>query len=540
MSFSSAQIDMFKSLVAFVDEHKLIDLKLAYRNGVILHTKVSYDFAKQVKSSVKSVSEFDEDGYPVMMFLKSNNKLAFQFKKSCLNEQEVEPKGFVSLAKLLEKMTDDELFKEITEKIDLSTMRDALVDPDNIATQIQHEEDEGQDSLQDTVMDAEDEVMKMLENALGPMTALFDKKYKEKMSRHALLVIIKGVVGTSLQAVEAYTPENEKKVMAILEENGVIGKKEKRAGKLSGYTLFTKDMHRDKKEEFKSKGLKGADVTKEIGAMWKKLSDAEKAEYNDRAKKENAENPSSSRKGSAKGSRKGSAKGSRKGSTKGEGHKCCFVISKGERKGEMCGTSVRSEEPTFEGQWLCSKHATAEKKKVESNKNKKEKSSKKSSKKGEEEKKEKKQKKKTDEEEEEEEKPKKQAKKQKKKTEEEEESSKPKKQKKVEEEEELDEMPELEEDGAEYSILDSLCKEWEEDKENCMINAKMSKSQLEKLVGKKMSSQEYEVKLSATKSSLIVKYEEDDEEEMKSIKMDKMTDDLKKVHKYINSMDDDE
>jgi hypothetical protein len=523
MSFSSAQIDMFKSLVTFVDEHKLIDLKLAYRNGVILHTKVSYDFAKQVKSSVKRVSEFDEDGYPVMMFLKSNNKLAFQFKKSCLNEQEVEPKGFNSLVKLLEKMTDDELFKEITEKIELSTMRDALDDPDNIATQIQHEEEEVQDSLQDTVMDAEDEVMKMLEKALGPMTALFDKKYKEKMSRHALLVIIKGVVSTSLNAVEAYTPENEKKVLAILEENGVIGKKEKRAGKLSGYTLFTKDMHRDKKEEFKTKGLKGSDVTKEIGAMWKKLSDAEKEEFNERAKKENAENPSSSRKGSAKGSRKGS----RKTSTKGEGHKCCFVISKGERKGEMCGTSVRSDEPTFEGQWLCSKHATAEKKKVESNKNKKEKSSKKSSKKNEEEKKEKKQKKSEEEEEEESSKPKKQKKKTEKKVEEEEEA-------------ELDEMPELEEDGAEYSILDSLCKEWEEDKENCMINAKMSKSQLEKLVGKKMSGKEYEVKISATKSSLIVKYEEDDEEEMKSIKMDKMTDDLKKVHKYINSMDDDE
>ena len=71
-----------------------------------------------------------------------------------------------------------------------------------------------------------------------------------------------------------------------------------------------------------------------------------------------------------------------------------------------------------------------------------------------------------------------------------------------------------------------------------MVNGKMTKKSLERLTGKKLTTSEYDVTFSATKSSLIVKYEEDDEEEMKSIKLDKMNDDLKQVHKYINSLDE--
>ena len=405
--------------------------------------------------------------------------------------------------------------------------------------------------VQDVLLDAEEEVMKMLESALGPMTSLLDKKFKSKMSHHALMKIINGVINLTLQTVDAATPENEKKVLTALEESGISGKKEKRAGKLSGYTLFTKQMHQDKKEEFKSRGLKGADVTKEIGAMWKKLSEEEKQKFNDAAKKENEENPSASRK-----SKKGSSKGSRKGSSKGdqESHKCCFVISKGERKGEMCGTTVRSDEPTFEGQWLCSKHATAEKKKSESAKNKKEKKESKKS-----DKKEKKEKKDDDEEEEkhskkvkkqvkkdddeEEEKPSKKVKKQVKKDDDEEEEKPSKKVKKqvkkvVEDEiEDLDEEEESDEEEQRYQVLDDMCMSWEEDAENGVVNGKMTRKSLEKLIGKKLSGEEYDVIFSATKSSLIVKYEEDDEEEMKSIKMDKMNDDLKKVHEYLISME---
>ena len=417
---------------------------------------------------------------------------------------------------------------------------------------------EYQETTQDIVLDAEDEMMKMLESALGPMTALLDKKFKQKMSQHALMKVVKGVVSITLKTVDAETPENEKKVLAAIEESGISGKKEKRAGKLSGYTLFTKQMHQDKKEEFKAKGLKGSDVTKEIGALWKALSKEEQQEYNDKAKKENDENPSGSRKTSRKGSKKGSSK------TDKETHKCCFVISKGERKGETCGTTVRSDEPTFEGQWLCSKHATAEKKKAESNKkDKKEKSSKK---KDEEEKPKKKAEKKVEEDEDEEEKPKKKAVKkvEKKKVEEDEEEEKPSKksekkkvEKKVVEEEEKpskkktekktekkvqdeDEIEDLDEDKEEstYQILDEMCVSWEEDIEGAVVNAKMTKASLEKLIGKKLTQKEYDVKLSATNSSLIVKYEEDDEEEMKAIKKDKMTENVSKVHEYIRSFDE--
>jgi hypothetical protein len=534
MSFSTAEVSMLKSLVSFVDENKFVDLKLSYRDGVLLNAKVTFDFAKKVKSSVKRVSDFDESGYPVMIFLDEEDQLCFQFNKNCLSEQMVKT-SHSSLEKMLKEMQKNELFTTIKEKVDLSVLRSAIEVP-------QEEETEEKASIQDTMFDAEEEVMKMLESALGPMTSLLDKKFKQKMTHHALMQIIKAIVSVTLKTVDANTVENEKKVFAAIEESGISPKKEKRAGKLSGYTLFTKQMHQDKKEEFKSRGLKGADVTKEIGAMWKKLSEEQKQEYNEKAKKENEENPSASRKGSAKGSRKGSRKGSSK--TDKESHKCCFVISKGERKGEMCGTTVRSDEPTFEGQYLCSKHATAEKKKSESSKNKKEKGSKKGEKK---EKKEKKQKK--DEDEEEEEKSSKVVKKQKKVKESEKSKKsekKPAKKQEPEEEEEpediedIDDIPELEEDGAEYDTLNSMCVEWEEDRENCMINAKMSKSSLEKLTGKKLSSKEYEVKMSATKSSLIIKYEEDDEEEMKSIKMEKMTEDLKKVHRFLASMEESE
>jgi hypothetical protein len=431
---------------------------------------------------------------------------------------------------------------------------------------------EYQETTQDIVLDAEDEMMKMLESALGPMTALLDKKFKQKMSQHALMKVVKGVVSITLKTVDAETPENEKKVLAAIEESGISGKKEKRAGKLSGYTLFTKQMHQDKKEEFKAKGLKGTDVTKEIGALWKALPKEEQQEYNDKAKKENDENPSGSRKTSRKGSKKGSSKSDK------ETHKCCFVISKGERKGETCGTTVRSDEPTFEGQWLCSKHTTAEKKKAESNKkDKKEKSSKKKDKDSEEEKPKKKKAEKEEEDEEEEEKPKKKAVKkvEKKKVEEDEEEEKPSKKsekkktekkiekKKEEEDEEEEEKPkkktekkiekktekkvqdedeieDLDEDKEEstYQILDEMCVSWEEDIEGAVVNAKMTKTSLEKLIGKKLTQKEYDVKLSATNSSLIVKYEEDDEEEMKAIKKDKMTESVSKVHEYIRSFDE--
>jgi hypothetical protein len=518
MSFTTSEVSVIKSLVAFAEKEKFVDLKLSFRDGAVLHTKVPFDFAKKIKSSVKRVSDFDESGYPIMIFLNDETKLIFQFNKNCLSDQMVET-DLPQVHALFVRIFEENLFQNLSEKVGLDQLRE-------IVKESSDQDEPEQESIQDTVLDAEDEVMKMLESALGPMVNLLDKKFKQKMSQHALTKIIKSVVGVTLRTVDAETPENEKKVFAAIEESGISGKKEKRAGKLSGYTLFTKQMHQDKKEEFKEKGLKGPDVTKEIGAMWKRLSKEEQQEYNDKAKKENEENPSGSRKRSTKGSRKGSRKGSSK--TDKETHKCCFVISKGERKGETCGTTVRSDEPTFEGQWLCSKHTTAEKKKAESNKkDKKEKSSKKKD--------DEKPKKKTEKKvEEEEEKPKKK-KKTEKKVEDDEEEKPSKKNKKVEEEEDV---PELERDGAEFDVLNDMFKDWSDDRDNCMISGEMTKENLQKLTGKKHTEKKYDVTLTATKSSLIVKYEEDDEEEMKSIKMDKMTNELKHVHRYLAEMDE--
>jgi len=290
---------------------------------------------------------------------------------------------------------------------------------------------------------AQDELLKVIESTMGNISSLLEKRVKEQMSFSALKSLIVSVIKLTLSTAGVADPEMEEKVMKEIMEQGLLPKPTERKGALSGYTLFTKEKHAEFKENDGYKGKKPIELTKEIGAMWKALSEEEKAKYNKRAVEFNAENPSvASRKGSKKSTK------SRKGEPK---HTCSFVMTKGERLGQPCGASVRSDEPTHEGEWLCSKHATAEKKKAEraeSKKSEKKKSKKTEKKEEEEEEKPKKktkktEKKKDEEEEEEEEKPKKakKSKKTEKKDEEEEEEEKPKKkakktEKKAEDEEE--------------------------------------------------------------------------------------------------------
>ena len=134
---------------------------------------------------------------------------------------------------------------------------------------------------------------------------------------------------------------------------------ERKGGSISGYLVYTREMR--KNEDFKetNKDKKFTDITKILAGMWKALSEEEKKVYNDMAAKEKLENPGG--KSTKKGSRKSrSTKSVKDDKPK---HTCTFVMTKGENKGNMCGSTIRSEEPTFEGQWLCSKHASAQKKK---------------------------------------------------------------------------------------------------------------------------------------------------------------------------------
>jgi hypothetical protein len=245
------------------------------------------------------------------------------------------------------------------------------------------------------------------------------------------------VVKTTLTTAGVNDSATELKVMAAISEQGLLPQKmERKGGSISGYLVYTRDMR--KNEDFKetNKDKKFTDITKILAGMWKALTDEEKKVYNDMAAKEKLENPG------GKSTKKGSKKSRSTKSVKDDKpkHTCTFIMTKGENKGNMCGSTIRSDEPTFEGQWLCSKHASAQKKK--SKKSDDEEKPKKKSKKVE---------KKEEEEEEKSEKPKKKTtkktddekpKKKTKKTDDEEKSEKPKKATEVVElEEEEEERP---------------------------------------------------------------------------------------------------
>ena len=395
---------------------------------------------------------------------------------------------------------------------------------------------------------AQDELLKVIESTMGNISSLLEKRVKEQMSFSALKSLIVSVIKLTLSTAGVADPEMEEKVMKEIMEQGLLPKPTERKGALSGYTLFTKEKHAEFKENDGYKGKKPIELTKEIGAMWKALSEEEKAKYNKRAVEFNAENPGvASRKGSKKSTK------SRKSEAK---HTCSFVMTKGERMGQPCGASVRSDEPTHEGEWLCSKHATAEKKKVEraeSKKSEKKKKSKKTEKKEEEEEEEEKPKKKAKktekkEEEEEEEKPKKKAKKTEKKEEEEE---KPKKKaKKTEKKEEEEEKPKKEEKKEEVkklspedakvkaqAILDDLMDEYEIIGKS--LKGSMSKDNLQKYLKMNIESdnESFEVTVLYPPTSLLFTVTVDEEEIEKRVLInDKAPASLKNLHAYLKML----
>jgi len=275
-----------------------------------------------------------------------------------------------------------------------------------------------------------------------------------------------------------------------------------------------------------------------LGKMWKTMTEEEQKSYRDKAAKKNAEKGVASNKGSKAASKKGSKKAS---STK-YTHKCTFVMTKGERANEQCGTTVKSEVPTHDGEWLCSKHVTAMKKRAEtaSKKSEKKKSDKPKKKKEEEEKpskskKVKKTEKKEEEEEVEEVKPKKKTKK---------EEDKPKKAKKEvkkqEDEEELEELEEEEESNNNgKDLLDSVYTEWEDG--DGFVEGVMTKEVLTErfTAGKKVSENDeyeeegYPVKISATKNALLVSWTDDDGDKRAKVAVENADDDILAIQKYI-------
>jgi len=410
------------------------------------------------------------------------------------------------------------------------------------------EEVEVEDEEEYTACDAQQEMQKIIEASLGNIACLLDSKMKKKMSFAALKAIITSVIKTTLKAAGVEDEETEKKVMKLCEEQGLLPKKkEKGSGPTNAFIVFQQEKRVEMKEQFDKKDTK--EISSELGKMWKAMTEEEQKSYKDKAAKKNAEKGVDSNKGSKPATKKGSKKTS---STK-YTHKCTFVRTKGERANEQCGTTVKSEVPTHDGEWLCSKHVTAMKKRAEtaskkSEKKKSEKPKKKTEKKEEEEKssKSKKVKKteKKEEEEEEEVKPKKKTKK---------EDDKPSKSKKVkkeekpkkkqkEEEEELEELEDDEEETENNSgkdVLDSLYTEWENG--DGFVEGVMTKEVLSErfTAGKKVAENDdyenegYPVKISATKNALLVSWSDDDGDKRAKVAIENADDDILSIQKYI-------
>ena len=441
-----------------------------------------------------------------------------------------------------------------------------------------------------TACDAQQEMQKIIEASLGNIACLIDSKMKKKLSFAALKTIITSVIKTTLKAAGVEDEETEKRVMKQCEEQGLLPKKkEKGSGPTNAFIVFQQEKRVEMKEQFDKKNTK--EISAELGNMWNAMTEDEKKEYKDKAAKKNAEKGASSNKSSKSASKKGSKKSS---STK-YTHKCTFVMTKGERANEQCGTTVRSEVPTHEGEWYCSKHVSAMKKRAESASKKSEKPKKKSKKDDEEKPSKSKKAKKTEKkEEEEEEKPKKKVKKTEKKEEEEEEKPKKKvmktekkeekKEKKVvedddeeekpsktkktekkkeekkkvieEDDEELEELEELEEEeeeeknsGDAESILNEWFSEWDSDKKKKQISGLMPRQVIESyFTTKKVNrNDEYEeegypVSIGYAENTLCVSWNEDDDVTKKSrVLVDGYDDDddmakLKVVHDYIRAM----
>ena len=430
--------NVLKTVVGVADELNWTDALLSNQLNVpVLKVYAPFSVVKKIFANIKRNVDNDDDDRYLMNLSLNGKEMKAQFAKSLVGSDNlrihtVNDKAYLPIQEALTNMFTHKLFVDNTEPLTLEQMKEILAD---MPTQEQpqfhtdgdeekHSESKDEKDVKQYAFEAQDEMMNMLEGALGNISKLLEKRVKEQMTFSAIKTLIVSVVKTTLMAAGINDVEVEQKVMAEIVAQGLLPKPTERKGALSGYTLFTKEKHAEFKENDSYKGKKPIELTKEIGAMWKALSDEEKQKYNERAGKENAANPN-------KASKKSSRKGSRK-STKSDGpkHTCAFVMTKGERMGQPCGSTVRGEEPNQDGQWLCTKHTTAEKKKAERAESKK--SEKKKSKKTE-----------KKEEEEEEEKPKKKTKKVEKKEEEEEEVEKPKKTKKVEkkEEEQEEEKP---------------------------------------------------------------------------------------------------
>lgn len=85
--------------------------------------------------------------------------------------------------------------------------------------------------------------------------------------------------------VEA-VPDTKKKVKAAKKEAVVSDEEKPKKKRTSGYLVYSAHMRESVKTKLTSDGakLKNQDIMTELGAMWKALSDEDRAKWNEKAK----------------------------------------------------------------------------------------------------------------------------------------------------------------------------------------------------------------------------------------------------------------
>jgi hypothetical protein len=446
MSFTASEVSVFKNLVSIFDGKTDEFLVGRREEKFCVVLKLKSDCVKPMgllKLKFPDDEEVDRTRFTVHL-TKGRMRLTFYDEDM---ENELSSKLISDdlsdwtsvLIKELDKIETEKLFASL-EAVTMSEIKDIISASAPSVSSSSSSSSSSDSSF--AGVDAYDEILDFINNS--HMASIFNSSVKENLALTTLNNVVLNTIEITMATLGINDKDKKEEVMKkckdknlLLDSKKIKESKPKRG--ISAYIAFSNE----KRDEVRAAHpeAKITDVSTMLGKMWKSLSKEEQDEYKVKAGKINEErekNPSSSRKASSK-------KGSKKGSTKSKPkHTCEFILKKGDRADEPCGTGVKSEEPNHEGKFYCSKHL---KSLVEKEKKSSKKSDKKSSKKSDDEKPKKKVKKSDDEEEEkpkkkvkksdddeEEKKPKKKAeKKPKNESDDEEEEEKPKKVKKTEE-----------------------------------------------------------------------------------------------------------
>jgi hypothetical protein len=507
MSFSAAEISALKNFVSVFDgktEEFFIGVREDKFSVVV---KLNADCVKPMglaKLKFPEDEEVDRTRF-VVTLVKGRIRLTF-YDEDMENElsSKLISDDFADwtsvLSKELSKIDSDKLFSSSFEALTMSDIKSVLSSSSSSSSSSAAADNSF------VGVDAYEEILDFVNNS--NMASIFNTSVKENLALTTLNNVVLNTIEITMATLGINDKDKKEEVMKkckdknlLLDSKKIKESKPKRG--ISAYIAFSNE----KRDEVRAANpqSKITDVSTILGKMWKSLTKEQQDEYKEKAVKINEErekNPSSSRKASSK-------KGSKKGSTKSKPkHTCEFILKKGERADEPCGTGVKSEEPNHDGKFYCSKHL---KSLVEKEKKPSKKSDKKSSKKSDDEKPKKKAKKSEEEEkpkkkvkktnDDEEEKPKK-AKKSKDESDDEEEEKPKKKVKKTDDEEKPKKKPKKSKDESDD--------EEEEEEEKSSKKTKASK-----VVDLSDDEEEEEEEKSSkkTKASKVEEVSDDEEEE---------------------------